>query len=318
MDFFGFHPLYVVILLAIALIIFGPSRLPKMGAQMGRMLREFQAAREGLTQQMREAFEEEPNFGSSSGPTVAVVNQEPASDTAASTETAVGVADRPLGETVASEILDRPAGESTVGESMPGEPEGTGAVAAEAAPGASTPEIDLSTVAAAKSPLPEVTSDEGQAAAAATVEPQGDGATPEDGSTPAASGLTSSETALGDPAAPPAILEGPPVTAAEEPERSVAVPEPPVQGVVPGGLATGGVVADSAAEDSGAEQSGTELGEHDTSVTEMPGAAAELPEAAGDPGTDPPPASGAIPFASVAAGHDAVAGSGQEESRPHE
>ena len=190
MDFFGFHPLYVVILLAIALIIFGPSRLPKMGAQMGRMLREFQAAREGLTQQMREAFEEEPNFGSSSGPTVAVVNQEPASDTAASTETAVGVADRPLGETVASEILDRPAGESTVGEAMPGEPEGTGAVAAEAAPGASTPEIDLSTVAAAKSPLPEVTSDEGQAAAAATVEPQGDGATPEDGSTPAASGLT--------------------------------------------------------------------------------------------------------------------------------
>lgn len=56
----GFHPLYVIILLALALIVFGPSRLPKMGAQVGRMMREFQEAREGLTQQMREAFEERP------------------------------------------------------------------------------------------------------------------------------------------------------------------------------------------------------------------------------------------------------------------
>lgn len=71
MDFFGFHPLYIVILLALALIIFGPSRLPKMGAQVGRMLREFQIAREGLTQQMRDAFEESaPDFGPSSGPDV--------------------------------------------------------------------------------------------------------------------------------------------------------------------------------------------------------------------------------------------------------
>ena len=93
-DFFGFHPLYVVILLALALIIFGPSRLPKLGAQAGRMLREFQAAREGLTQQMREAFEEEPetNFAASTtsdeeetaaepeseGPAVAVLDPPPA------------------------------------------------------------------------------------------------------------------------------------------------------------------------------------------------------------------------------------------------
>lgn len=59
MDF-GFHPTYVLILLALALIVFGPSRLPKMGAQVGRMLREFQDARDGLTQQMRDAFQEEP------------------------------------------------------------------------------------------------------------------------------------------------------------------------------------------------------------------------------------------------------------------
>lgn len=84
MDFFGFHPLYVVILLALALIIFGPSRLPKLGAQAGRMLKEFQAAREGLTQQMREAFDEEPDFGPSSGPTVAVAEDETDSEPVAS------------------------------------------------------------------------------------------------------------------------------------------------------------------------------------------------------------------------------------------
>ena len=98
MDFFGFHPLYVVILVALALIIFGPSRLPKMGAQMGRMLREFQAAREGLTQQMREAFEEEPenNYGGSTA------SEEPE---AASEESSVAVLDPPPGGQTTPEAL---------------------------------------------------------------------------------------------------------------------------------------------------------------------------------------------------------------------
>jgi len=91
LDFFGFHPLYVVILVALALIIFGPSRLPKMGAQMGRMLREFQVAREGLTQQMRDAFEEEPD--SDAGPTVA--DEEAETEPEASTGTTVAVIDPP-------------------------------------------------------------------------------------------------------------------------------------------------------------------------------------------------------------------------------
>jgi TatA/E family protein of Tat protein translocase len=160
-DFFGFHPMYVVILLALALIIFGPSRLPKMGAQVGRMLREFQAAREGLTQQMREAFEEEPNFGSSTGPTVAVAEEAPASEPAASTEGAVAVADRPLGETIAAGILDPSTGE----EVKPEEQEAAGAA------GATTPEIDLTEVAAAKSPATEATPEGGDVTAAASVEP---------------------------------------------------------------------------------------------------------------------------------------------------
>lgn len=108
MDFFGFHPLYVVILVALALLIFGPSRLPKMGAQMGRMLREFQAARDGLTQQMRDAFEEEPetNFAASSTP----VEDEDEDTETASEEGAVAVLDPPPGGQTTPEALGTAAG----------------------------------------------------------------------------------------------------------------------------------------------------------------------------------------------------------------
>ena len=88
----GFHPLYVIILLALALIVFGPSRLPKMGAQVGKMMREFQSAREGLTQQVREAFEEQPAA-------VATVEDEPeaaALPTGEEDATAVAVLEPPL------------------------------------------------------------------------------------------------------------------------------------------------------------------------------------------------------------------------------
>lgn len=118
MDFFGFHPLYVVILLALALIIFGPSRLPKMGAQVGKMLREFQTAREGITQQMRDAFEENdsttPDFETPS----AFAEDDTATESETSGDGAVAVLDPPesgdeeeeaSGESAESDLIDPPA-----------------------------------------------------------------------------------------------------------------------------------------------------------------------------------------------------------------
>src|SRR5690348_17857547 len=53
---FGLHPAYLIILLAIVLIIFGPGKLPELGGAVGRGMREFRRAQDGLTR----APEEEP------------------------------------------------------------------------------------------------------------------------------------------------------------------------------------------------------------------------------------------------------------------
>ena len=37
-----FQPMHLIIILAIALVIFGPKRLPELGAGLGKSLREFQ------------------------------------------------------------------------------------------------------------------------------------------------------------------------------------------------------------------------------------------------------------------------------------
>ncbi|HEY7201838.1 MAG TPA: twin-arginine translocase TatA/TatE family subunit [Candidatus Dormibacteraeota bacterium] len=46
---FGLHPAYLIILLAIILIIFGPGKLPELGSAVGRGMREFRRAQDGLT-----------------------------------------------------------------------------------------------------------------------------------------------------------------------------------------------------------------------------------------------------------------------------
>ena len=45
---FGFHPMYLIVLIAIVLIIFGPGKLPQVGGAIGRGLREFQRTRDDL------------------------------------------------------------------------------------------------------------------------------------------------------------------------------------------------------------------------------------------------------------------------------
>jgi sec-independent protein translocase protein TatA len=45
---FGLHPLYLVALVAIVLIIFGPGKLPELGGAVGRGIREFRRASDEL------------------------------------------------------------------------------------------------------------------------------------------------------------------------------------------------------------------------------------------------------------------------------
>lgn len=44
-----FSPLHLVIVLVIALLIFGPKRLPELGQGLGKSIREFRNATSGLT-----------------------------------------------------------------------------------------------------------------------------------------------------------------------------------------------------------------------------------------------------------------------------
>ncbi len=52
---FGLQPTHLIIILVVALLIFGPSRLPEIGRSFGKMLREFQSA----TKETAQGFVEE-------------------------------------------------------------------------------------------------------------------------------------------------------------------------------------------------------------------------------------------------------------------
>jgi len=55
---FGMHPWYLIILLAIILIIFGPGKLPELGGAIGRGIREFQKSSSQITEEVKNAVAE--------------------------------------------------------------------------------------------------------------------------------------------------------------------------------------------------------------------------------------------------------------------
>lgn len=81
MDFFGMGPVELFIVLVVAMIIFGPGRLPEIGAGIGRAIREFKKASSMLTEELTRELEsttrtdDQPKIGevpptSSSAPVV--------------------------------------------------------------------------------------------------------------------------------------------------------------------------------------------------------------------------------------------------------
>ena len=75
---FNIHPAFLIVLLVIVLIIFGPGKLPELGGAAGRMLREFRKTSSEITDELKnsvsEKEEEEPRTASS------VAAAEPKSD----------------------------------------------------------------------------------------------------------------------------------------------------------------------------------------------------------------------------------------------
>jgi len=54
----GFHGLDLIVILAIALLIFGPKKLPEMGSAIGKSIKEFQKGMKELSAPKEEKEEE--------------------------------------------------------------------------------------------------------------------------------------------------------------------------------------------------------------------------------------------------------------------
>jgi sec-independent protein translocase protein TatA len=57
---FGTHWVWIVILLVVVLIIFGPGRLPELGGAVGKAMREFRKATSELTNEVTMAAQAKP------------------------------------------------------------------------------------------------------------------------------------------------------------------------------------------------------------------------------------------------------------------
>ena len=60
MDFLGIGPGELVLILILALILFGPKRLPEIGRALGKSVREFRQISEEFTSQLRQELDADP------------------------------------------------------------------------------------------------------------------------------------------------------------------------------------------------------------------------------------------------------------------
>lgn len=61
MNIFGIGLPEMAVIAAIALLVFGPKRLPELGKTLGRTLKGFQSASQGFEEQFRTALESTPD-----------------------------------------------------------------------------------------------------------------------------------------------------------------------------------------------------------------------------------------------------------------
>ncbi len=58
---FGIQPIHIIIVIAVALIIFGPSKLPEMGRGLGRAITEFRKGAQEMTSGFKEELSQPVN-----------------------------------------------------------------------------------------------------------------------------------------------------------------------------------------------------------------------------------------------------------------
>jgi sec-independent protein translocase protein TatA len=55
-----FHPLWLLLILVVVLIVFGPGRLPELGGAVGKAMREFRKATTELSNEVTSAVQSKP------------------------------------------------------------------------------------------------------------------------------------------------------------------------------------------------------------------------------------------------------------------
>ena len=73
-----FQPLHMIIILAIALVIFGPGKLPELGKGLGKAMREFKGAVSDATREINVTTEAKETPKEITSPTTMEVDQETA------------------------------------------------------------------------------------------------------------------------------------------------------------------------------------------------------------------------------------------------
>ncbi|HEY4026116.1 MAG TPA: twin-arginine translocase TatA/TatE family subunit [Candidatus Dormibacteraeota bacterium] len=78
-----FHPFWLIILLAIVLIIFGPGKLPELGGAVGRGIREFRKASNEIREEVTSSVHDKEPSGAATATNNTTPTPTPATSSAA-------------------------------------------------------------------------------------------------------------------------------------------------------------------------------------------------------------------------------------------
>lgn len=56
---FGLQPIHIVLIVLVAVLIFGPKKLPEFGKNLGKSIREFKHASKEMTEDFKSAVEQD-------------------------------------------------------------------------------------------------------------------------------------------------------------------------------------------------------------------------------------------------------------------